>query len=74
MPIYEYLCQHCGERLETMQKVQEAPVTDCPACGQPQLRKLMSAAAVHTGDAKAVRGATAPSCGTGACPACLPNH
>ncbi|MFO1419150.1 MAG: zinc ribbon domain-containing protein [Methylotetracoccus sp.] len=44
MPIYEYECRSCGHRFETMQKVSEAPLTDCPACSQPQLSKLVSAA------------------------------
>ncbi len=45
MPIYEYACQACGHRLEAMQKMNDAPLTECPACGKPQLQKLMSAAA-----------------------------
>lgn len=43
MPIYEYQCQTCGHRLEKLQKISDAPLTDCPACGQPHLRKLVSA-------------------------------
>jgi putative FmdB family regulatory protein len=44
MPIYEYQCGACGHRLETMQKMSEDPLVDCPACGRPALRKLISAA------------------------------
>lgn len=44
MPIYEYECGECGNRLESIQKVSEAPLTDCPACGQARLRRLVSAA------------------------------
>lgn len=44
MPIYEYRCEHCGHELEKIQKVSDAPLTDCPACGQPALKKLISAA------------------------------
>lgn len=44
MPIYEYQCTQCGHRLETMQKMSEAPLTDCPECGKPKLQKLISAA------------------------------
>jgi len=43
VPIYEYQCQTCGHRLEKLQKISDAPLTDCPACGQPHLRKLVSA-------------------------------
>ena len=44
MPIYEYRCEHCGHELEAMQKISDAPLTDCPACGQSALKKLISAA------------------------------
>ncbi|MGH8397671.1 MAG: FmdB family zinc ribbon protein [Gammaproteobacteria bacterium] len=44
MPIYEYECKACGHRLETLQKVSEAPLKKCPECGKPALRKLVSAA------------------------------
>lgn len=44
MPIYEYQCQACGHELETIQKLSEAPLTDCPACGKAELKKLISAA------------------------------
>lgn len=43
MPIYEYACQACGHALEVIQKMGDAPLKDCPACGKPQLKKLMSA-------------------------------
>lgn len=43
MPIYEYRCEHCGHELEKMQKLADAPLTDCPACGQSTLKKLISA-------------------------------
>ncbi len=44
MPIYEYRCEDCGHELEAIQKMSDAPLTECPSCGQPALRKLVSAA------------------------------
>jgi putative FmdB family regulatory protein len=44
MPFYEYECQACGKCLETLQKLSEPPLTDCPECGKPELKKLISAA------------------------------
>lgn len=44
MPFYEYRCEACGHELEALQKVSDAPLTDCPACGKPTLKKLISAA------------------------------
>ncbi|MDH3646405.1 MAG: zinc ribbon domain-containing protein [Gammaproteobacteria bacterium] len=43
MPIYEYQCQECEHELEALQRISESPLSDCPACGQPALRKLISA-------------------------------
>ena len=44
MPIYEYQCDACEHKLEKMQKMSDAPLIDCPECGKPALRKLISAA------------------------------
>jgi putative FmdB family regulatory protein len=44
MPIYEYRCEACGHADEHLQKVSEAPLTVCPACGKPKYRKQLSAA------------------------------
>jgi putative FmdB family regulatory protein len=44
MPIYEYRCESCGYELEAIQKFSDAPLTDCPTCGKPELKKLVSAA------------------------------
>lgn len=45
MPIYDYQCTSCNHELETLQKISAAPLTDCPACQKPTLRKKVSAAA-----------------------------
>jgi putative FmdB family regulatory protein len=44
MPIYEYQCQDCGHEFEAMQKMSEARLVDCPVCGKPELKKMVSAA------------------------------
>jgi putative FmdB family regulatory protein len=46
VPIYEYQCQACQERLETIQSLSAPPLTTCPECGG-ELRKLLSAPAFH---------------------------
>jgi putative FmdB family regulatory protein len=43
MPIYEYECQACGHVFDALQKMSDGPLTDCPDCSEPQLRKLLSA-------------------------------
>jgi putative FmdB family regulatory protein len=44
MPIYEYRCEACGHEMEAIQKMSDPALTDCPECGQPSLKKLISAA------------------------------
>ena len=44
MPIFEYICDNCGHEFETLQKVSEAPLKKCEACGAKKLRKKISAA------------------------------
>jgi len=48
MPIYEYQvrrpgggCQHCRRPFELIQKIADAPIKRCPACGT-QVKKLIS--------------------------------
>jgi len=43
MPIYEYRCNTCGHELEALQKLSDSELRDCPTCGQPELKKLISA-------------------------------
>jgi putative FmdB family regulatory protein len=42
MPIYEYRCQSCDHELEVMQKLSDPELSDCPTCGKPALKKLIS--------------------------------
>lgn len=42
MPIYEYQCDACGHHLEEIQKFSDSPLTTCPACKKPKLRRLVS--------------------------------
>lgn len=45
MPIYEYQCEACGHVFETLQRLSEDPLKECPECGKPALKKLLSAPA-----------------------------
>lgn len=44
MPIYEYRCDDCGHQKEYLQRISDAPLTDCPECGKSSLRKMVTAA------------------------------
>ncbi len=46
MPLYEYQCVQCGERVEIIQKVSDPPYTHCPKCGS-EMRKLFSPPALQ---------------------------
>jgi putative FmdB family regulatory protein len=82
MPIYAYKCSACGHEQDVMQKMSDAPLTTCPACGQATYAKQLTAAGFqlkgngyYATDFKNSKPETpassnAPACGTGACPAC----
>lgn len=43
MPIYGYACKECGHELDALQKIADAPLLDCPACGAAALKRQLSA-------------------------------
>jgi putative FmdB family regulatory protein len=43
MPIYEFECSACGHRFDRLQKLSDTDPSICPACGAPQLRRMVSA-------------------------------
>jgi putative FmdB family regulatory protein len=43
MPIYEYLCGACGHQLDALQKHSDEHLVHCPHCGEPRLKRQMSA-------------------------------
>ncbi len=43
MPIYGYLCKSCEHSFDALQKMSAPVLEDCPECGEPSLRKLLSA-------------------------------
>jgi len=44
MPIYAYKCTSCQHAQDVLQKMSDAPLTVCPACGQPTFAKQLTAA------------------------------
>ena len=43
MPIYAYACKKCGHELDALQKISDEPLVECPECGAPELKRLLSA-------------------------------
>ena len=44
MPIYAYKSGSCGHAKDVLQKVSDAPLTACPACGAETFAKQITAA------------------------------
>jgi putative FmdB family regulatory protein len=44
MPIYAYKCGSCGHAKDVLQKISDAPLTTCPACGAEAFSKQITAA------------------------------
>ncbi len=44
MPIYEYVCEQCGDRTEAIQRLNDPPLQECSKCAG-KLRKKVSAPA-----------------------------
>lgn len=62
MPLFEFLCQDCGKQAEIIVfNLDEQP--KCPACGNSNLKKLLSAHSSFSGDtAKGVPGPKDTTC------------
>ena len=84
MPIYAYRCEACGHSADVLQKISDAPLTTCPACGADSYRKQVTAAGFQLkgsgwyatdfkgGSKPAAKADSAPPCqgGAGACTPC----
>lgn len=44
MPIYAYKCDSCGLAKDVLQKMSDALLSDCPACGKATFKKQLTAA------------------------------
>lgn len=45
MPTYEYACTKCGHEMEAFQSMKDAPLTRCPACRKPALKRKVGGGA-----------------------------
>jgi len=46
LPLYEYACTQCGQRIERIQKFSDSPLTKCEKCGG-KLKRLVSSPAIQ---------------------------
>ena len=42
MPIYEYVCEKCGNHIEMLQKVGDPPPQKCTKCKKGKMEKIFS--------------------------------
>ncbi len=59
MPIYEYVCQECSRRFETI--VVDSSQVECPFCRSAKLQKQLSVFAVGAAETTPERGSL-PEC------------
>jgi putative FmdB family regulatory protein len=64
MPIFEYVCQDCGNKFEKLMRRDQDPGA-CPSCGQPHLQTALSTFAAHSNGKS--QAAEFPSCPGGMC-------
>ena len=51
MPIYEYECAGCGQRFDKLiRNIEKPPEIVCPSCDSPDVQRLISKVAIHSGD------------------------
>jgi putative FmdB family regulatory protein len=50
MPVYEYICKHCGHGFDRILPHEHADTPgDCPSCGNGEVRRRFSRVAVRYG-------------------------
>lgn len=70
MPLYEYSCDKCSQKIELLIRGDEKP--ECPHCHSTKLTKLLSVVRGHVsggggGQAAAAESCGRPQCGMGGC-------
>ncbi|MDQ1474481.1 MAG: hypothetical protein QOJ99_5961 [Bryobacterales bacterium] len=67
MPIYEYLCESCGDKFEKLvRRTEEVLDAGCPSCGQKHLKQEYSTFAARGGSKDQ---SSSPAEMRGGCPA-----
>ena len=67
MPIFEYLCEDCGNKFEKLvRRSDEALEAGCPSCGEKHLKQEFSTFAAHA-SSHASGSAEMPACPSGMC-------
>jgi putative FmdB family regulatory protein len=64
MPLYEYLCRHCGDRFTLLQSMSASREGhECPACGSRQTARAISSFACCGGEKAGTEAGCGPAGG-----------
>jgi len=64
MPIYEFVCNSCGDEFEAIVSSTDTSAVSCVSCTSDDVKKVMSASSIKVGGS-ASSGASLPSAGCG---------
>lgn len=70
MPIYEFVCDKCGHKFESLFLTQKDTAPACPSCGGKKVTKVMSAPGMVSVKSPNACGTGGHSHGGGLCPSC----
>ncbi|MDR7415993.1 MAG: zinc ribbon domain-containing protein [Armatimonadota bacterium] len=62
MPIYEYVCETCGERFEELVLGRSWQTVTCASCGSQQVRRVISVFAVGRAEGNGDLAPCGPNC------------
>lgn len=69
MPIYEYLCESCGDKFEKLvRRTEDVLESGCPSCGEKHLAQQYSTFAARGGSSSQDSFTPAATRGDGGCP------
>lgn len=69
MPIYEYICNHCGSQFDALRSFKDADLSiECQQCKSHETHRKLSTFFAHSGG-KEISGTSSKSC-SGGCGSC----
>ncbi len=63
MPIYEFICNQCGDEFETILSTTDTSGVTCASCASKDVKKVLSAASFKVKGAAAAAGPAPAGCG-----------
>lgn len=70
MPLYEFQCEQCRKKFETLVRLGRESEVVCAFCGGPKVRKLHSAFGIGGGASRLKESSSCSSCKGGTCSTC----